>query len=82
MSKTGSMARIEQKLDDLICSTTGAQTAILVKLDKLNGTVQEHGRKLAVCDERAEQQTWINRAIYGAIAVAVVLAVVMGYLGV
>jgi len=80
MNKTGSLARVEQKLDDLINSNTTAQTAILIKLDKLNGTVQEHGRKIAVCDERAEQQTWVNRAIYGAIFVAIIITVIASYL--
>lgn len=78
----GCTTRIEQKLDDLIDSNTTAHTAILSRLDRLNGTVQEHGRKIAVCDERADNQTWINRAIYGAIGTAIVLAVVLGYLGI
>jgi len=76
----GSIARIEQKLDDLADSNTEAHNAILSRLDKLNGTVQEHGRKLAVLDERAEQQTWVNRAIYGAIFVAIIITVIASYL--
>jgi hypothetical protein len=72
------IARVETKLDDLITNNKDAHDAILTKLDRINGTVQEHGRKIAVCDERADNQTWVNRAIYGAIAIAVVLSVLLG----
>jgi len=75
------IARIEQKLDDLINSNTEQHTAILGRLDKLNGSVGDTCEDVAVLKDKAVGQDKVNWSIFVVLGMAVVLAVLSSIIG-